>query len=246
MTGESGDGSETGSPGGQGERDSGTDLGDRSSPIEAETDATTEPSPGRAEGSSSIDPDRKESLTAVLSKPNTKSQIEVALLYYAAVGVGVGLSMYSTVSVFGGGLLGSVVGRIIAVGGLVSALAIGPALGGPLGLYVAHRLRAEETDRQLYATAGFGAFGGHVLMVVVVIVFISLGSSGGGGGGFDIDQTLRPIVFGGFGAAVAAVGAAYAMLTAAGDERVPAVTATDEDEAVANTQIDSQSVRDRS
>ncbi|WP_436907125.1 hypothetical protein [Halosimplex marinum] len=228
MDGNSGDGSDAEDRGGQRDADAPSDVRDETPSGGPDAGGTApdaragaaqpdgrggQRSPGTADRPADSPPapgDGREPLTAVLSKRTTKSQIRVALLYYAAIGAGIGLSLYSAASTLGGGLVGSAMRRFVTAGGLVSALAIGPAVGGPLGFHVARQLGDEETDRQLYATAGLGAFGGHVVMVVLVVVFIGLGTSGGGG--FDVDQILVPVTVGGLGAAVAAIGAAYATL----------------------------------
>lgn len=160
-----------------------------------------------------------ESIADIFSKPRTLAQIKSAVAYYAAVGVGVGVSLLFTALIFGGGgFAGNMITAIVAFAGFVAAVAIGPALGGPLGFYVADQLGDEEKAEHVYATASVGALGGHIVMVLVVAVFLMIGLAGGGGGaGFEFLRALIPIVIGGFGAAIAAAGGAFASLTFTGE-----------------------------
>lgn len=166
----------------------------------------------RGSGEQATGPGQGASYTDVFSRSETKPLIKTALAFYIACGVGIGLSLFITASTFGGGLIGVAMTRIIVFAGLISALAIGPALGGPLGFYVVQRLSGRVDDQQLYATAAAGAFGGHICLVLVVVVMMSAGLSGGGGG-LDIGEALVPIVVGGVGAGIAAAGTAYAVRT---------------------------------
>lgn len=156
-----------------------------------------------ADGSSQS-PAQQESITDIFSKPNTKNQLKAVVVLYAAVGVGIGISVFMLMqSVQSGGFGGSIIG----FAGVVSAAVVGPALGGPIGLHVTSTLRGEEKTDMIFATAGVGAFGGHVLMLIIasIIIFTAASSTSG-----SLGEVFVPIIIGGLGAAVAAVGSAYA------------------------------------
>lgn len=155
---------------------------------------------------------RRESVTALLSRPAVKHQIKYTLAVFGLLGLGFGLTGFvftdilipgvtgggsqgasaSATGESGGSLTGALLSFVALTGVVVVTALSGSIVALVCGLRVADRL---EDTRSAYAASGVGTALGYVVMVTLTVLVLSsvAGSSGGAAGGLlSLGDVLVP------------------------------------------------------
>ncbi|MFP8954810.1 hypothetical protein ACLI4Z_17885 [Natrialbaceae archaeon A-arb3/5] len=149
-----------------------------------------------------------ESVTDIINKESTKTQLMVIVGVFAGVGLGMGLAGYFTLDMFAGseGEIDAMTGAIIG-GASFMAIALATPILGALMAVRASTVLDSEPDNQVFATVGAGALVGHVIAFVLAAFII--GQQLGEGGGFEFGEMIVETVLAGIGAAIASIVAVY-------------------------------------
>lgn len=148
----------------------------------------------------------------IFNRPETKSEMKIGIIIYAAISVGLGITGFG-LSLAGG----SGPGAGLGFGGagvliLIGALLLSPLIAAVLGLRVADGLD-EQPEKFIYGTVAVIGFVGTLVSFVIGIVFFVISSSGPGGASTNIiGNLILPLIFAAIGVAIAGVIAAWTEL----------------------------------
>ncbi|NGM68550.1 hypothetical protein G6M89_05905 [Natronolimnobius sp. AArcel1] len=149
-----------------------------------------------------------ESVTDIINKESTKTQLMVIVGVFAGVGIGMGITGYFTFDMFASGEEGvdAMTGAIIGIAAFMGVAIATPILGALLAVRASSVLQSEP-DNQVFATVGAGAFVGHVLAFILASFIIT--QQLGEGSGFEFGEMIVDTVLAAVGAALASVVAVY-------------------------------------
>lgn len=146
----------------------------------------------------------------IFNRPETKSEMKIGIIIYAAISVGLGITGFGLSLAGGGGAAGTFGGAGLVI--LLGALLLSPLIAAVLGLRVADGLD-EQPDNFIYGTVAVIGFVGTIVSFVIGIVFFVISSSGPGGASTNvIGNLILPLLLAAIGVAIAGVITAWAEL----------------------------------
>jgi hypothetical protein len=124
-----------------------------------------------------------ESVTDIISRPDTSPVIKQTVGIFAAIGVGIGILVYLAVNSFSSGTLGSITGGLITIVAVIFCAVLGPVIASFTSIRAIGFL-PQLKDDLAYATGVVGTGVGQLILLTITIFAATLPTSGGGSLGF--------------------------------------------------------------
>lgn len=155
--------------------------------------------------------EKKESISDLLTHPETQTQLKYLGSLYTLIGLGFGLLMLIIDNQFlGDGTSAELLSGVISAVLFGLLIFIGPIIAAFSSNEISRRF--EDNPKQAWVTSAVGNGGGFIAMVIMTVLFVNSVSSGGGGGGgelFNLSNLLVPLILLAIPTALVGVGATY-------------------------------------